>query len=236
MSEYHFKVIAISLYADNATNFENGYNAVRAQKFFLLVRFLGSRAKNYSKETARHLTNVRHYSIRDAFINHSGIPGKGMTLDMCEEHFISDLKKVVRHNPNLSFEYARECSLLAVYLFKISANYSKEIRSEIEVVRNNPFHTTSEHENDLGAICTYFLDMHLDAIFVPAPVLIEKAPDKLMNKNWMIKSLISYSISCHIGVRPQDNGSNEDIDENDDGEDYHRGEYHRLYDDDDDDA
>ena len=60
-----------------------------------------------------------------------------------------------------------------------------------------------------------------------------------MKKNWMIKfhcqkSLISYSINCHIGVRPQDNGSNEDTDENDDGEDYHRGEYHRLYDDDDD--
>jgi len=38
MSKHHFKVIAISLYADNATNFENGYNAVRAKKFFLLVR------------------------------------------------------------------------------------------------------------------------------------------------------------------------------------------------------
>ena len=109
-----------------------------------------------------------------------------------------------------------------------------------EVVRNNPFHTTSDHENDLDTICTYFLDMPPDATFVPAPVLVDKALDKLMKKNWMIKfhcqkSLISYSINFHIGVRPQDNGSNEDTDENDDGEDYHRGEYHRLYDDDDND-
>jgi hypothetical protein len=160
-----------------------------------------------------------------------------MTLDMCEEHFISDLKKVVRHNPNLSFEYARECSLLAVYLFKISANYSKEIRSEIEVVRNNPFHTTSEHENDLGTICTYFLDMPPDATFVPAPVLVDKALDKLMKKNWMKtflgrKARISYSINCHIGDDPPVNDNIDDTDENDDGEDYHRGENHRLFDDD----
>jgi hypothetical protein len=243
MSKHLFKEIAISLYADNATNFENGYNAVRAQKFFLL-RFLGSRAKNYSKETARHLTNVLcDYSIRDAFIainnrtvNHSGIPGKGMALDMCEEHFINDLKKVVKHNPNLSFKHARECSLLAVYLSKISANFSKEI----EVVRNNPFHTTSDHENDLDTICTYFLDMPPDATFVPAPVLVDKALDKLMKKNWMKtflgrKARISYSINCHIGDDPPVHDNIDDTDENDDGEDYHRGEYHRLYDDDDND-
>jgi hypothetical protein len=43
-------------------------------------------------------------------------------------------------------------------------------------------------------------------------------------------------VNCHLGVRPQYSGSsNEDTDENDDGEDYHRGDYHRLYDDDDND-
>ena len=110
MSKHLFKEIAIPLYVDNATNFENGHNAVRAQKIFLL-RLLGSRAENDSKETARHLTNMLcDYSIRGAFIainnrtvNHSGIPRKGMALDMCEEHFINDLKKIVSHNPNLSY-------------------------------------------------------------------------------------------------------------------------------------
>ena len=55
-------------------------------------------------------------------------------------------------------------------------------------------------------------------------------PSKLvLSDHWTLDA------NCHIGVRPQDNGSNEDTDENDDGEDYHRGEYHRLYDDDDND-
>jgi hypothetical protein len=237
-----FKEIAICLYADNATNIENGYDAIRAQKFFFL-RFLGSRAKNYSSETARHLINVLcDYSIRDAFIainnrtvNHFGTPGKGMALDMCEEHFINSLKKVVKNNPNLSFDHAKNCSLLAVYLQRIYENFSKEIKA----AANSSSHSTAEYARDLEAICHYFLVMPEHASFVNAPILEDKALEKIQ-RNWLKKfknkkNRISYSSKCHLEDDSQVvyGSDDEDMDDSEDDEDecLGRGENRRLNDD-----
>ena len=82
---------------------------------------------------------------------------------------------------------ARLYGCTAVYLSKINVNLSKEI----EAVRYHPYHTSTEYENDLGTICTYFLEMPQDATFVRAPMLSEKALVELQQKSWM---KISYSI------------------------------------------
>jgi hypothetical protein len=120
-----------------------------------------------------------------------------------------------------------------VYLSKINVNLSKEIES----VRNHPYHTSTEYENDLGTICTYFLEIPQDATFVRAPMLSEKALVKLQQKSWMKtflgrKARISYSINCHIGDDPPVNYNIGDADENYDGDGCHRGENYQLFDDD----